>query len=232
MKVSELTTIYDNTRQLGGYKLKDSNGKTLYFYKESIAKVLENFFKTHACLGESNFRRVLTHIENGCCFISASRGENSDEENARATDELAHDIRNLGLGYISVLGGYIENKGMDNETEVTERSFIVPQPNDISDIEFFDQMIDLCRKYNQDSVLLSMPGFCDFGYYNQSGELDFSPGDKLLFTDDKIGEYFSELTKGSRRNKKFAFTEWLAVRRAGSVPDRVWMQQNKEDLHI
>ena len=228
-----LEHIFDKTRNLEGYKTQDTTGRNLYFYKQNVGEVLKEFFKNHSGnLEESNWSRVITHIENGCCFISASRGENTEQENAESTDRLAADIRSLGLGYIQVLGGFIENKGTPDEVEVTERSFIIPQPNTLSDVEFFESMIDLCKKYNQDSVLISMPGYCDFGYYNKDGELDFSPGEKLVFSEDKIGEYFSTLHKGSKRNKKFAFTEWLAVRRAGSISDRVLMHKNKEDLHL
>lgn len=235
-KVREIVPIQDKKKKLEGYSLYDSTGHLMYFYKESVADCLQKFFDRHAKapsdLNESNFSRMLTHIDNGYCFISASRNENTDQENAEATDRLAYDIRSLGMGYIPILGGFIENKGMEDETEVTERSFIVPQPKDISDIEFFDAMIELCRKYNQDSVLLSMPGFCDFGYYDKNGNLDFSPGENLILTDEKVGEYFSALHKGSRRNKKFAFTEWLAVRRAGNVTDSVYLRMNGENIHL
>ena len=99
--------------------------------------------------------------------------------------------------------------------------------------DFFNVAIKLCKKYNQDSVLISMPGFVDFGYYNKNGSFDFSPGEKLTFNDAKVGEYFSTLVKGSKRNNKWAFydtvksveTEWLALRHPSSVTQSVLMSK-------
>ena len=105
-------------------------------------------------------------------------------------------------------------------------------PKNYDKDEFFDVAIDLCKKYNQDSVLISMPGYVDFGYYDKNGDFDFSPGERLTFND--IGEYFSALVKGSKRNVKWAFqepkTEWLAIRHPSSVPQSVWMKQHGEIL--
>ena len=89
--------------------------------------------------------------------------------NKKKTEELANDIRNAGLGYVRVLGGYIENKGTDAEVDVTEESFFVPITKGYDKQDFFDLAIELCKKYNQDSVLISMPGFVDFGYYDKKG---------------------------------------------------------------
>ena len=207
------------------YEHIDGNNRTWTYEK----------FYNNGRLIESNWARLNKHINNACFMISACRGENDEKTNKKKTEELANDIRNAGLGYVIVLGGYIENKGTDDEVDVTEESFFVPITKGYDKQDFFDLAIELCKKYNQDSVLISMPGFVDFGYYDKSGNFDFSPGEKLVFTDDKVGEYFSALVKGTRRNVKWAFTdniktEWLALRHPSSVPQSVWMKQHGEIL--
>jgi hypothetical protein len=194
----------------------------------------EKFVRNGRIVKESNWSRLNKHINENCFIISACRGERSEAQNKKATEELAKDLRADGLGFIRVLGGFIENKGQPDETEVTEESFFVPMPKNYNREDFFNVAIKLCRKYNQDSVLISMPGFVDFGYYNKNGSFDFSPGDKLTFNDDKVGEYFSTLVKGSKRNNKWAFidtvksveTEWLALRHPSSVPQSAFMKKS------
>jgi hypothetical protein len=210
----------------------DSKDRTFRYEVESVSRKIKNMMKTK--FNESNWGRITQHIDNGCMMISACRGERTEEENKKKTDELAKDIRSYGLGYIRILGGYIENKGTEDEKEVTEESFFVPKNKDMDDEEFFDIAIKLCKKYNQDSVLISLPDFTEFGYYDKSGNFDFSPGEKFIANDKEIGEYFSALVKGGRSKKKFAFqdvepvVEWLAVRHPNSAVQATWMSKMKE----
>lgn len=208
---------------------KDSKGR-LFRYERDITDQIKNMFDT--MFTESNWGRINQHIDSGCMMISACRSENSQDVNNRRTDELASDIKSLGYGYIRILGGYIENKGTENETEVTEESFFVPKPKNIEDSKFFDDAIDLCKKYNQDSVLISLPKFTEFGYYDKNGEFDFSPGEDFIANEKQIGKYFSQLVKGSRAGKKFSFddikVEWVASRHPASVSQAVLMSKNGE----
>lgn len=209
---------------------EDSRGYRFKYVIESVSDKIKKIVSRQ--FNESNWSRVLQHINDGCMMISACRGENTEEENAKKTDELAKDIRAKGLGYIRILGGYIENKGTDEETEVTEESFFVPKNKDMEDEEFFNIAIDLCKKYNQDSVLISLPDYTDFGYYDKSGNFDFSPGEKFIANDKEIGQYFSALVGGNRGGKKFAFSElkveWLAVRHPASHSQAIWMSKMNE----
>lgn len=209
---------------------EDSRGRSFRYEIESVSKKIENM--TKSMFSESNWGRITQHIDNGCMMISACRGENSEEVNKKKTDELANDIREMGYGYIRILGGYIENKGTEDETEVTEESFFIPKPKKVDDNQFFNDAIKLCKKYGQDSVLISLPNFVDFGYYDKNGKFDFSPGEKFIANDKQIGQYFSQLVKGSRAGKKFAFddikVEWLATRHPASHTQAVWMSKQGE----
>lgn len=208
----------------------DSFGRTFRYELESVSTKIKNMICKQ--FNESNWGRLLQHKDSGCMMISACRGENTEEQNKKNTDSLGKDIKNNGLGYIRILGGYTENKGTDNEVDVTEESFFVPKPKDMDPEEFFNIAISLCKKYNQDSVLISLPDYVDFGYYDKSGKFDFSPGKEFVVSDKDIGQYFSQLVKGSKAGKKFAFKEstlnWLAVRHPNSHYQAVLMSKNNE----
>lgn len=209
---------------------EDSKGRKFKYVVESVSKKIMQMVSKQ--MNESNWGRIIQHIDNGCMMISACRGDKTEEENAKRTDQLAKDIRSNGLGYIRILGGYIENKGTDDEKDVTEESFFVPKNKDMNDEDFFNIAIELCKKYNQDSVLISLPKYTDFGYYDKNGNFDFSPGDKFIANDKNIGEYFSALVYGPRSGKKFAFselkTEWLAVRHPSSSYQACYMSKMNE----
>lgn len=180
---------------------------------------------------ESNLSRIVKHVDGGCMMISASRGNLSETENKQRTDQLAKDIRDYGLGFVRILGGFIENQGSPEERVVTEESFFVPMISTLTDDEFFDTAINLCKKYDQDSVLISLPQdtestkYKGFGYYDKNGNLDFLLGTQMSFSEDAVKYYFSMLVKGNNRGTKFSFTEsaslikneWIAVRSPQSV---------------
>lgn len=206
---------------------EDSRGRN-FKYVDGVSNRIKRFIGIN--IEESNLSRIKQHIDSGCMMISASRGNLTQSENKKRTDELANDLKKLKYGYIRVLGGYIEtDENTGDKREVTEESFFVPKPKNVSDESFFDNSIKLCKKYNQDSVLISLPDYTEFGYYNKSGEFDFSPGSEFIANDKQIGMYFSQLVKGSHSNRKFAFqdieikNEWLKVRNPSSSYQAAYM---------
>lgn len=212
------------------FVVTDDRGKDWEYISGDVSTFAENYMDNITrSVNESNFGRLNQHIKNGCFLISACRGDKDEKTNKKNTETLANDLRQAGLGYIRVLGGYVETRDNGEKEEVTEESFFVPLPKDYDVADFFDVAIDLCKKYNQDSVLINLPEYVEFGYYDKNGDFDFSPGDKLQFDEKHVGEYFSQLVKGTRRNQKWAFTtEWLARRHPTSVPQSVYMSQRKE----
>ena len=208
----------------------DSFGHNWEYFEPNIDEIINSAFLRvdNIEMNESDWSRLYYHKNNGCFMISAYRNENSEEVNKQKTDKLASELKNKNLGFIRILGGFIENKGTPNEVEVVEESFFVPKPKGVSDEDFFDVAIQLCKNYDQDSVLISLPNYTDFGYYNKQGKFDFSPGDRMIFNKEHIKEYFSELVYGRRHHIKFAFSEWIAVRHPSSVSQSVWMNKYNE----
>ena len=109
------------------------------------------------------------HTENGYVMVSACRHDWSEDDevenreiNNIKTKELKDDIQKSGYQYIPVQGGFVEDDG----TEVVEKSFLIVNfrnkagkgepAGDFSKLK--ELAIELCGKFNQDSVLVVEPG--------------------------------------------------------------------------
>lgn len=125
----------------------------------------------------NDMARILNTFKYGCAVIGAMRSEYSDKENLQRSESLENDLRALGLGYRPSIGGFVENKGTENEVEVEELSFIVPyNKNKMTEEEFYSKMLDLCNKYEQESILLSLPTITEGKacYVKGDGNIDMS----------------------------------------------------------
>lgn len=152
----------------------------------------------------SLYKLLTVHDDKGYIIISACRGDKSVAENNANTKQLQADINKEGWSYKLVRGGFIENKGTDEEREVTEDSFVVfnfKKANKQSDMDALkDFALETCGKYNQDSVLIVEPG-ANPKYVTADGDVDFELSHSVSI-EQNIGEYFTRLG-----NKRFAFNE-------------------------
>jgi len=101
--------------------------------------------------------KIENHVIDGdvpFATLTACRGNLSPAENNARTVELARRLRSLNLSFKKVDGSYIENTG----TKVSEKSFFVIGDKNLS-IEDFSSIIEnLGSYYQQDSVLIGVPG--------------------------------------------------------------------------
>ena len=151
---------------------------------------------------ETTFKRLEKHfINNDCAFISASRSENTPEENNKATSDLAFDLQVLGYGFIKVIGHYIEtNEKTGEKIPVKEKSFAVFNNNseDKYKANFKRDMLILCKKYDQECILMKLknePGH----YYYSNGRVDKNLN---RISKENIEDFYTQL-----RNTKFTCTE-------------------------
>ena len=133
--------------------------------------------------------RFFYHNQNGMFIISAMTQPipigkkysefSPDEKEAMKiglarTKELQKDIRKEGLGYISTLGGYpYHNENLDEVYDANEFSMIVPRnPKLFDEEEFVELAIELCKKYDQEAILVAGISFIDNGQarYLKPGE--------------------------------------------------------------
>lgn len=149
---------------------------------------------------EANINRILYHVKNSdIAFITAFRSNLSKKQNLENNKKLALDIHNIGLSYIKVTGNYKEE---DNPKFTTEDSFVIIHQDDSKEKqdEFFEEMLGLCRKYDQDAVLISLKNRKDIpiASYNSDGNIVYGPFDKLTLKD--IEDFYTKI-----HNYKFKF---------------------------
>jgi len=111
------------------------------------------------CEMSSSFSRVLRHLKHmtkvaSVVMLSASRGGGDPAfaaRNTANTKRLAQDIRILGLGYVPVVGSWVEDRGQATERKVREVTFVVPNMSK-------EQAARLAAKYGQQSFVWSEHG--------------------------------------------------------------------------
>ena len=110
-------------------------------------------------------------------------------------------MKQTDFSYTPVYGGFIENKGKENEENVYKRSFVVYNHHKDGSVGDFGELrqfaLDMVRKYNQDSVLIQEPNGKP-QYVKQKGEVDFGFDGDIAFN-DLSQEYFTDLHKNSHK---------------------------------
>jgi hypothetical protein len=179
-------------------------------------------------INETNAKRMLDrHTAGGYVIISPCRGyaefgltPGVDKEalakiNNERVKELYQEILNSGFSFTPCYGGFIENLGSEDEENVYEKSFIIyPQKRDGKDVDFEALRafaIEMGRKFNQDSVLITEPGK-NPKYITQSGDVDMEFENEPTFN-DLTSEYFTDLHKNTHKSglngkpTRFSFNE-------------------------
>jgi len=135
-------------------------------------------------------------------IITAFRGEYTLEENTRKNKELASSLRSLGFGYTWVDGAWIENKGTDEESHVSEVSILVAgEPG--TDDKLFNALQSAAMKYNQDAfVFKGSNDNAKIGIYDKNGKVEITFDNARL---DRIGDVYTRLRSGSHSNRSFVF---------------------------
>lgn len=105
---------------------------------------------------EALYQLLDKHSENGYIIVSLCNDEDD------CVRKLITILKKSPWSYMPVYGGFIENKGEENETVVYEKSFMIfnydkkGSPNKLDDL--FNFGVELSEKFNQDSFLYHEPG--------------------------------------------------------------------------
>lgn len=155
---------------------------------------------------ESSISRIYQHFTGtgGFFVLSACRDENGDELNALKTQELKEDLKNLRLGYIHQIGGFVEtNTETNNKKAVDEVSFFVPYKN--SPEKMFDIARNLARKFEQESFIFKNSDSGEVAEYSsETGEISQTFSD--FSVNDNASQYFSRLVNGTKNQQKMNYT--------------------------
>ena len=166
-------------------------------------------------ISESSLSRIMKHIENGFFTLSAFRSENDEKKNREDTRKLMADIRGKGLGFIQLIGGYVEH---DQETgepvNVEEISLFVPYIKDsMSEDEFLGVTRELAVKYNQEGLIVCLPSTKNILMHvrRDVSVNSFTKIDLGKFNINKMSSYYSRLKKGgSQATIKYTFEGYRA----------------------
>lgn len=139
---------------------------------------------------EALYQLLDKHSENGYIIVSLCNDEDD------CIRKLITILKKSPWSYMPVYGGFIENKGKENETVVYEKSFMIfnydkkGNPNKLDDL--FNFGVELSEKINQDSFLYHEHGKKPT-YYKYGKHISvFS--DKMKFK-DYAEMYFTALHK-------------------------------------
>lgn len=105
---------------------------------------------------EALYQLLDKHSENGYIIVSLCNDEDD------CIRKLITILKKSPWSYMPVYGGFIENKGEENETVVYEKSFMIfnydkkGSPNKLDDL--FNFGVELSKKFNLDSFLYHEPG--------------------------------------------------------------------------
>lgn len=120
------------------------------------------------------------------------------EWNLAKTKQLENDLASYGFGFRASMGGFIEN----GKEQADEMPFVVPyEYEDYDELEFVNIALKLCKKYNQDSVLVMIPSLEQPFWLNQNADIDaiFKKKPKLNTNND----YYTKTNKTN--SKPFTF---------------------------
>lgn len=155
-------------------------------------------------LKESSLSRVYQLLDDPQRNFGVISPFREDKENPDRTEknedyykELKDKVRSMGYGFVELRGGYTEG-----EKFTQEKSLLIPNIKP-------DDLVELGKQYDQDSVLYKSPDKIEFLYMNGSREtiadLTKEKTNHLLMSKDAVKDFFSALFKGSHAGTKFSF---------------------------
>lgn len=174
------------------------------YFKNVVEKALNNsnlyIYRDLLIESGANINRIIHHFDSSnLCFITAYRNTNSKNKNELENKKLAMEIPSLGYDYLRLNGKYKED-GNDEFTDENSFMIIDDNLNETNQDNFFLNMLKLCKQYNQDSVLISLPNNKKYpiATYDKNGKILYGPFSKI--TIDKVSDFFSQI-----HNHKFIF---------------------------
>ncbi len=165
-------------------------------------------------LNEETLSRIINkHGNDGYVIVSANRTGQPNDVNNKNTKSLINDLKACDYGYFPVYGGY---HGTDGIVDSYEPSFIIfnhlKKTGEIDDFSKLKLLaIQLCGKYNQDSVLIKDPDNPPY-YVNRNGDIVGKATSDDVDLNNPDNEYYTSLIKTNNldynnpdRLKRFSF---------------------------
>ncbi len=128
--------------------------------------------------------------------------------NSRSLEEI---ITGNNLSYIPVYGGYQEEgKRASEEKSYFILNYSIKTKDSISFDDFFDLAVNLCQKFNQDSVLVFNPSSGKPAYFDKQGRkvLEFSGNVKF---NDLMQMYYTRFSKNKKYDRRFTYEQYTPI---------------------
>lgn len=174
-------------------------------------------------VNEKSLNRIIDkHGYNGYAIVSAYRNDKTPAENRENHLALIDDVNKAGFAYMKMFGGFIEDINTDNPIEVKEPVLFITnfKRGSVKPLENTDELkklaMDLCVKYNQDSILFkdidSEPKYID-----KEGNVDFEFSGNLS-TNNTSEPYFTSINKNN--NGRLTYKECYIVKAPNTFSQR------------
>ena len=143
-------------------------------------------------INEMTIDRVLNkHGQNGLINISANRSGMPKEVNIENTKSLISDLKNSGYSYLPTYGRYRGRNGGEDDYEPSFLVFNYTYDGVQRDFnELYEFAVYLCKKYEQDSVLIKAPGK-DPIYVDGNGKKANKRESDVVWKNGPTKEYFT-----------------------------------------
>ncbi len=177
----------------------------------------EKVAETIRDMKESSLSRIWIHVtEDALTFavLSAFREEFDEKENEANHEELQKKVRSMRYGFVRMRGGYQEEeKGEDGQVVKGEDGQIVYKDPVYKKSLFIpsisrEEALELGDYYKQYSIIHKDEegSFVHIRLADRVVENEYKTGDRDAFT-FAVEEFFSELVKGSHRDRRFKFKD-------------------------
>lgn len=138
-------------------------------------------------LNEVTVNRLLgKHYDSTFVIVSASRPENTAQENNQLTKELLLKLKNIPYSYIPIFGQFITNKGSVNEQLFYETSFLILNFNKDKEELPFEGLktlgLEICSEFSQTTILVKSPDG-NPKTLTRNGEVDIEFSGSLVIND-------------------------------------------------
>ncbi len=178
--------------------------------KKLFSEIISNRF---GYINEASLSRLLSRVQNNdFCIISGFRAGNTLNQNKSKNKEILQTINSAKMGGYLLIGHWQESPDgveyndatPDQLTDIVEESVLFVKSDQLDRDEFVSFSVQLCKKYNQDAIIIGLKDQGIFLYF-KDGSSD-RIGSKITL--NKTSQAYSQMRK--KANVPFVFEGTLS----------------------
>ena len=170
--------------------------------------IINDIQEISGIISESSLSRLWTKINNSdFCIISGYRFNLSASENKSRNAEILKTINAAKMGGYILIGHWQEapdgkewsDASPDELNDSVEESIMIPKPVSMQRAKFIEMCVGLCKKYNQDAIIIGLSSDGMY-FYDKNGK---STKFASTMTMNKVGQAYSQMKR--KKNIPFIF---------------------------